>query len=115
MQLDEPFVPLVAVTAMLDSLEAIAVPCAQRANEVLRELTFCDEFVETPHRRLDGLPSCRKFLDLVGVTLPEAGVGEPKCTDYGGQHQTLAHKRYQNDREREEENPVAIRKERAVL
>src|SRR5579862_7636728 len=115
MQLDELFVPFVAVTAMLESLKPVAMQCPQRANEVLRELTFCDEFVETVHRRPDGLPTCCEFLDSVGMTLAEAGFGKPKCTDYGGQHQTLAHERYQNDREREEENPIAVRKERATL
>src|SRR5580692_1159954 len=115
MQLDEPFVPLVTVNAMLDSLEPIAVSCAQRANEVLREITFCDEFVETLHCRLDGLPVCCNLLDAVGVALPEARVGERKCTDYGGEHQTLADERNQNDREREEENPIAVRKECSAL
>jgi hypothetical protein len=89
-QLDQLFVMTIAVAAMLDGFEPVAVKIANRSDDGFREPTLGRHPVETLDRPLNGAPSGLELLAPFGLLFAASGMGETERAGHGGQRQAFA-------------------------
>src|ERR1700730_2698711 len=95
---------------MLNVSETDTVLGTQRYDDAIGKGTLCGKLVEPRNRGFDGVASGSVLLGLRALPLAPARMRKPKRADHKRQSETLSDKRYQNYRECQKQNQVAIGK-----
>src|ERR1700731_3699859 len=108
-QIAEVSIAVVKIVAMLDVLQPMALTDPYRLEDFFREVARGGELVEPVYCRDLRLSPGVAFLRLVGLVLAATGVSESERPDHRGQHQSLTDQRYQDHREGQEQDQIAVR------